>query len=57
MPDSSGQFKGIRVPSVPWKDDECQFCQGRPVGDAASWVDGKPRPPAPCPRCGKVNHA
>jgi hypothetical protein len=33
----------------------CGFCHGRPVGDAASWVDGKPRPPAPCPRCGETN--
>lgn len=32
----------------------CGFCKGQPVGDAASWLDGKPRPPAPCPRCGKV---
>lgn len=32
--------------------EACGFCQGRPVGDAASWLDGRPRPPAPCPRCG-----
>lgn len=32
----------------------CGFCQGRPVGNAATWVDGKPRPAAPCPRCGVV---
>ena len=30
----------------------CGFCKGGPVGDAATWLDGKPRPPAPCPRCG-----
>lgn len=35
---------------------ECGFCHGRPVSDAASWIDGKPRPPAPCPRCG-VTHS
>lgn len=33
----------------------CGFCHGQPVGDAASWVDGKPRPPAACPRCGETN--
>lgn len=32
----------------------CGFCHGRPVGNAATWVDGKPRPPAPCPRCGQT---
>lgn len=32
----------------------CEFCKGRPVGNAASWLDGEPRPPLPCPRCGKV---
>ncbi len=32
----------------------CGFCKGKPVGDAATWVDGKPRPPAPCPRCGET---
>lgn len=32
----------------------CGFCKGGPVGDAATWVDGKPRPPAPCPRCGET---
>lgn len=31
---------------------ECGFCHGKPVGDAATWLDGKPRPSAPCPRCG-----
>lgn len=40
-------------------DDEpprpvCGFCGGKPVADAATWLDGKPRPPAPCPRCGEV---
>ena len=34
---------------------DCQFCHGLPVGDAATWVDGKPRPAAPCPRCGETN--
>ena len=34
----------------------CGFCKGKPVGNAASWLDGKPRPPAPCPRCGEVNY-
>jgi hypothetical protein len=33
----------------------CGFCHGGPVGNAATWVDGKPRPPAPCPRCGETN--
>ncbi len=33
----------------------CGFCGGQPVGNAATWLDGKPRPPAPCPRCGEVN--
>src|SRR5262245_30094408 len=27
------------------RDDACDFCRGEPVGDAASWLDGKPRPP------------
>ena len=30
----------------------CGFCKSKPVGNAATWVDGKPRPAAPCPRCG-----
>lgn len=34
---------------------ECMFCHGGPVGNAASWLDDKPRPPAACPRCGEVN--
>jgi hypothetical protein len=34
---------------------ECGFCHGKPVGNARTWVDGKPRPPAACPRCGEVN--
>jgi hypothetical protein len=33
----------------------CGFCKGGPVGNAATWVDGKPRPPAPCPRCGETH--
>lgn len=33
----------------------CDFCKGQPVGNAATWVDGKPRPPAQCPRCGETN--
>jgi hypothetical protein len=32
----------------------CDFCKGEPVGNAATWADGKPRPPAACPRCGNV---
>lgn len=32
----------------------CEFCKGEPVTNAASWLDGKPRPPAACPRCGKT---
>jgi hypothetical protein len=34
----------------------CGFCKGLPVGNAATWVDGKPRPPAACPRCGETNY-
>src|SRR4051812_10942814 len=34
----------------------CGFCHGRPVGNAASWLDGKPRSPLPCPRCGEMNY-
>jgi cytochrome c553 len=33
----------------------CGFCHGEPVKDAAGWVDGQPRPPAPCPRCGETH--
>jgi hypothetical protein len=33
----------------------CGFCHGEPVEDAAGWVDGQPRPPAPCPRCGQTH--
>lgn len=33
----------------------CSFCHGQPVGNAAEWVDGKPQPPAPCPRCGELS--
>jgi hypothetical protein len=32
----------------------CGFCRGEPVADAASWLDGKARPPAACPRCGQT---
>lgn len=35
--------------------DSCTFCGGLAVGDAASWQDGQPRPPAPCPRCGEIS--
>ena len=35
-------------------NESCGFCHGRPVGNAATWLDGKPRPPAACPRCGKT---
>lgn len=34
---------------------ECQFCGGRPVVSAETWLDGAPRPPAACPRCGERN--
>ena len=34
----------------------CGFCKGQPVGNAATWLDGKPRPPAMCPRCGETNY-
>ena len=34
----------------------CGFCKGEPVGNAATWLDGKPRPPAMCPRCGETNY-
>jgi hypothetical protein len=34
----------------------CGFCKGQPVGNAATWLDGKPRPPAACPRCGETNY-
>ena len=34
----------------------CGFCKGKPVGDAATWIAGKPRPPLPCPRCGETNY-
>lgn len=31
----------------------CDFCKGTGVvANAATWIDGKPRPPLPCPRCG-----
>lgn len=33
----------------------CQFCFGQPVMNAATWVDGKPRLIAACPRCGEIN--
>lgn len=32
----------------------CGFCKGKPTQDAATWLDDKPRGPAPCPRCGKT---
>ena len=34
---------------------DCGFCGGKPVGDAATWLDGKPRPAAACPRCGETS--
>jgi hypothetical protein len=33
----------------------CGFCGGKPVGNAATWLDGQPRPPAACPRCGETH--
>lgn len=41
---------------MPDRDERkpCGFCKGKPVGDAASWADGIPRRPAPCPRCGET---
>lgn len=33
----------------------CQFCFGQPVMNAATWIDGQPRWPAACPRCGETN--
>lgn len=36
---------------------KCGFCRGKPVGSAETWLDGKPRPPAACPRCGERNAA
>jgi hypothetical protein len=35
----------------------CGFCKGQPVADAASWADGQPRDPAPCPRCARKYRA
>lgn len=32
----------------------CNFCRGRPVQEAAVWVDGTWRPPESCPRCGRT---
>ena len=37
-------------------EEVCGFCKGLPVGNAATWLDGKPRPPAMCPRCGETNY-
>ncbi len=37
---------------TPLAPPTCGFCKGEPVVDAATWLDGKERPPAPCPRCG-----
>lgn len=36
-------------------DCPCGFCHGQPVGNATTWLDGRPRPAAPCPRCGQTN--
>jgi DnaJ-class molecular chaperone len=31
----------------------CLFCNGTgTVENAQTWIDGKKRPPLPCPRCG-----
>jgi hypothetical protein len=32
----------------------CSFCHGMPVSDAQTWLDDIERPPAACPRCGRV---
>src|SRR5262245_4115222 len=32
----------------------CSFCQGGRVMNAQTWLDGQERPPARCPRCGRV---
>lgn len=32
----------------------CGYCEGGPVLNAAMWTNGRPRPPAACPRCGGV---
>ncbi len=44
-----GQALGAEFPP------ECGFCHGKPVQNAEAWTDGKPHPPAACPRCGKTN--
>jgi hypothetical protein len=33
----------------------CGFCKGKPVGNAARWIDKDAPPTAPCPRCGETN--
>lgn len=32
----------------------CNYCRGRPVEEAAVWIDGTWRPPQSCPRCGRT---
>lgn len=57
MTDAADTGCGSRMMSVPSSSEKplCGFCKGQPVGNAATWLDGKPRPPAPCPRCGETN--
>lgn len=45
----------VGKPPVREPSKVCGFCQGRPVHDARSMLDDKPRPPLPCPRCGEIN--
>lgn len=40
-----------------YRQSACDFCKGQPVINAAAWNDGKPRPPAACPRCGVATPA
>lgn len=51
LTDGKGDFWAFRREEVV---RACGFCKGKPVGDAATWLDDVPRPPAPCPRCGKT---
>lgn len=52
--DAGAEERAAATPELP-RRSPCGFCHGQPVTNAATWIDGKPRPAAACPRCGETN--
>lgn len=54
-PDRFDAFEARQQNRINEQAEECEFCGGRPVQNAARWVGGRGRSVAACPRCG-VTH-